>query len=221
VRRIGVRTIAIALVACLLLGSVALAEPSWVKKYRGAVSNAFKSTSTNYYIGLIDIRGKGLPVLMLGRRIKSSYKVEFYYIKTNGSLRKSSHNYVNAGTCSDIAAYKVVSSNGKSRQVVIVCHGFSSSGTYEITKMYRVTQNSSRVLDVPELFRSEIYKGMPSSSRSKYYASKKKVSRATFEKKLAAYCDKYPCVEDYKEMRSVYSRSEALNLFEYDASRFW
>mgnify|MGYP006940536683 CR=1 FL=1 len=214
----GARIAAIVLLVCLLLGNVALAEPSWVKKYRGAVSGAFKNTSSNYYIGLMDIRGKGLPVLMLGHRSGSSYRVELYYIKTSGSLRKSSHNYVNAGLCNDIYSYKVVSSSGK-YQVLVVCHGLS--GSYEYTKIFRITQNSKRVLDVQELFRSDVYGGMATSSRSKYYASKKKVSYSTFQKKLSDYGSKYTSVRDAIRMEAVSSRTEALSLFESDAYRFW
>ena len=219
-KRVSVRALAIMLLACLLLSSVALAEPSWVTKYRGAVKTAFKNTSNNYYIGLMDIRGKGLPVLLLCHRSGSSYKVEFYYIKTNGSLRKSSHNYVKAGYCNEISSARVVSSSGKF-QVLILCSGFSPSGLYEYMKLFRVTQNSRRVLDVQELFRYEIYNGSPTSSRSKYYASKKKVSRSTFAKKISDYYNKYPDSEDEIYMRSVSSQSEANNLFNNDSYRFW
>ena len=215
-RKMMLRTFAVALLVCMVFSTSALAAESWENLYRQTVGKVFQNAAQNYYIGLVSVRGDSTPpVLMLGRRSGTKYYIDQYYIQTNGKLRKSSHNIISLdhNVESVIVSTVLMRPNG-ARNVFINIAGYtSSSNTTFIDRVLRVTQNSKRVLDVPELFRTTY---STNGSNKKYYVKKKKVSKSKYEQQWNAFYDKYGECIDGKEMLGVDSLDNALEFFEMD-----
>jgi len=92
------RIVAVSLLLVLTLSLTAAAAPAWVAKYEKTIRSNYKSGRFDY-VGLVDLGTDGDPEMFLISGKGKNQKLNFYYLTSGGSVRKSSKSIPLSSDC--------------------------------------------------------------------------------------------------------------------------